>query len=112
MKTFNEFTKKNKKSEDTLRIEDFFDVSSISKKDIMSINSDMRIYLQGRGFGNSILCNGKKIITELDVITVPVLELRRKLMTMGFKRWQVASEAIANKARIVVLYADVAKFWK
>lgn len=111
IKTFDEFTKEDKKSEDTLRIEDFFDVSSISEKDIRSINSDMRIFLQGRGFGDSILCKGKKLIAESETVTVtiPVAELRKRLRTMGFKSWQVVSEVIANKVRVVILYADVAK---
>lgn len=100
---------KNVLKNDSLNIEDYFDISKISKQDIVSINNDMRAFLQGRGFGDSVFCDGENVIAEATNKTVPVLELRKRLMSMGFKRWQVVSTVYANKVRVVILYADVAK---
>lgn len=108
IKSFNDFVKNDSLTTE-LRVEDYFDISSITKKDIVSITNDMRVFLQSKGFGDVILCKNDKIIAESTTIALPVLELRKKLITMGFKRWQVVSTVVVNKVRIVILYADIAK---
>lgn len=95
--------------EQPLKVEDYFDISKLSKSDIQSINVDMRIYLN-RGFGRQSFFDGKDlIVTESVFRTVPVMELRKRLKNFGFKQWQLKSFAFANNVRIVILYVDIAK---
>ena len=80
---------------------------AISEKAVISICSDMRAFLQGRGFGDRILCKDGNLIASAATVALPVSELKKKLMTMGFKRWQVVSTEHENQVRVVILYADV-----
>ena len=95
-------------SEDTLHVEDYFDLKSISEKDIRSIATDLRVYL-GRDYESELTDEGELIIKEGASITMPITQLRQELRKLGFKQWQIKSEVAANKVRIVILYADIAK---
>ena len=53
------------KSDDSLRIEDYFDINSLSPKDIKSIVTDIRVFFQGEGFNSNISDEGETIIKEI-----------------------------------------------
>lgn len=95
-------------NDNDFRVEDFFDLDSITYKQLQSINVDMRIFLQGRGFGEPISPDGE-LINETIVKTVPIKELRYRLKNLGFWQWQIKSQIAANKVRVVILYVDIAK---
>ena len=94
-------------SEEPLRIEDYFDLNAISEKDIRSIATDIRVYL-GHDYGSDLTDEGELIIKEGASATMPIGQLRKELKGLGFKQWQIKSEIVANKVRIVILYADIA----
>lgn len=94
-------------SEEPLRIEDYFDLNAISEKDIRSIATDLRIYL-GHNYGSDLTDEGELIIKEGASVTMPIGQLRKELKSLGFKQWQIKSEIVANRVRIVILYADIA----
>jgi len=94
-------------SEEPLRIEDYFDLNTISEKDIRSIATDLRVYL-GHNYGSDLTDEGELIIKECASATMPIGQLRKELKGLGFKQWQIKSEIVANKVRIVILYADIA----
>lgn len=48
-------------NDNDFRVEDFFDLDSITHKQLQSINVDMRIFLQGRGLGEPISPDGELI---------------------------------------------------
>ena len=67
-----------------IKISDYFDISSISEEDIKSITNDMRAFLQGRGFGNTIFWNGEDVITEESQKTLPFDKLRPNRTTFYY----------------------------
>lgn len=95
------------KSDDSLRIEDYFDINSLSPKDIKSIVTDIRVFFQGEGFNSNISDEGETIIKESANVTMPIGQLRQELKKLGFKKWQIKSEIAQN--RIIILYADIAR---
>lgn len=48
-------------SEEPLRVEDYFDLKSISEKDIRSISTDLRVYL-GHEYGSDLTDEGELIM--------------------------------------------------
>lgn len=92
-----------------LRIEDYFNLGEISKKNLMLFNTDVRIHVQ-RGYGMQLsFDDNDDLIVEYEVRTLPVEELRVKLKQLGFEDWQVRDTIYANNVRIVILYADIEK---
>jgi hypothetical protein len=53
----------------------YFD--AISEKAVKSVCSDMRAFLQGRGFGDNILCKDGKLIASAATVALPVSELKK-----------------------------------
>ena len=94
--------------EETLRIEDYFDVRSITRKMVMSIATDLRVFLQGQGFGSPLSSEGELLVEDVNR-TLSIKELRVALAGLGFKKWQIRSFISYNKIRVVLLYADLAK---
>ena len=96
-------------SDNSLNIEDFFDINSLSAKDIKSIATDISIFFQCEGYCSNISDEGETIINENTNVTMPIGQLRQELKKLGFKNWQVKSQIAHNKVRVVILYADIAK---
>ena len=94
-------------AEDTLRIEDFFDIDSISKKSVKSITTDMRVFIKSQ-FGSDMTENGELVIKEGAGAAMPIGQLREELKKFGFKNWQIKTTIFANKVRVVILYAGIA----
>lgn len=90
-----------------LRVEDYFDISQLTRQKMLSISTDMRIFIQGRGFGFELTEEGNSV-DERNQNMLKVTELRKKLVSLGFKQWQIKSQISANKVRVVILYGDVA----
>ena len=95
--------------DNTINITDYFDINSLTKSDVQHMATDIRVYLQGKGFDNDLSNNGELIIKEGSDSVMPIKELRKELQKLGFKQWQIKSEIAFNKVRIVILYADIAK---
>ena len=96
-------------SGDSLRIEDYFDINSLSAKDIKLITTDICVFLQGEAYCSNISDDGEIIIKESAKATMPIEQVRQKLKELGFKSWQIKAEIGHDKDRIVILYADIAK---
>lgn len=96
-------------SEQPLRIEDYFDLNALTQKDILSIATDIRAFMQGQNYDSCITDDGDVIINEEAGMTMPIGQLRCELKSLGFKQWQITSKVVRNRVRIVILYADIAK---
>lgn len=96
-------------SDDSLRIEDYFDINSMSATDIKSIATDISVFFHGEGYCSNISDDGETILNESSNVTMPIGQLRQELKKLGFKQWQIKSKIAHNKVRIVILYADIAK---
>jgi hypothetical protein len=92
-----------------IKVEDFFDIGSISHKDIVSITNDMRAFLQVKTFDSYSDYEQRKLVTEDVDRTLTVTELKTELKNLGFKLWQIKSEVCCNKNRVAILYVDMAK---
>lgn len=90
---------------DKVCVEDFFDISSISNKDIISITNDLRAFLQVKCFDSYQV----DLLNESVVKPLGIRKLRIELKKLGFKQWQITSTVICNKIRIAILYVDIAK---
>ena len=90
-----------------LRIEDYFDISKISKKDIKDITNDMTVFLQGNGFSSLLTNEGEIFIKEENVHTLPIKQLRQELKKLGYKQWQIISKVAENKVRVVILLPEI-----
>lgn len=96
-------------SDSTIKIEDYFDLSSLTKSDVLHMATDIRAFLQGQGYGSNLSKEGELILKEGSDIVMPIKDLRKELQKLGFKQWQIKSTIAFNKVRIVILYADLAK---
>lgn len=96
-------------TEETIKVEDYFDVSQLSKSDVQEMATDIRIFLQGQGFGADLSDDGELIVKEGASNVMPIGQLRKELKKLGFNPWQIKSRIECNKVRIVILYADIAK---
>lgn len=99
----------HKQDSEKIRVEDYFDLSKLSKEDVLGMATDLRVYLYGRGFDSSFTQDGNLVIKEGASNTTPIKQLRNELRKLGFKQWQIKSEIACNKVRVVILYADVVK---
>ena len=91
------------------KVEDFFDIKSLSKQDVLSIANDLRVFIINQGFNSDITTDGNLIVKEGNNLTMPIKLLRTELKKLGFKNWQVKSQVQFNKVRVVVLYVDLDK---
>ena len=94
---------------DSISVEDYFDISSLTKSDVQHMATDIRVFLQGQGYGSDLSDEGELILKEGSNVVMPIKALRKELQKLGFKQWQIKSEIAYNKVRVVVLYADLAK---
>lgn len=94
---------------DTIKVEDFFDISSISYKDIVSITTDMRAFLQVKSFDSYSDYELRELVTEDTDKTLTVAELKVELKKLGFESWQIQSSVLRNENTIAILYVDMAK---
>ena len=94
---------------DDIGVENLFDIDSLTKKDILSMATDLRVYLMGNGFDSDLTVDGDLIIEEGVSDVMGIGGLRKELGKLGFKRWQIKSEVHSNRVRTVILYADIEK---
>ena len=94
---------------DSISVEDYFDISSITKSAIQHMATDIRVFLQGHGYYSDLSDEGELILKEGSNVVMPIKDLRKELQKLGFKQWQIKSVIAENKVRIVILYADIAK---
>ena len=92
-----------------ISVEDFFDISSLTKPVVQHMATDIRVFLQGKAYASDLSDNGELILKEGSDVVMPIKELRKELQKLGFKQWQIKSEIFSNRVRIVILYADIAK---
>jgi hypothetical protein len=114
---FEEFKNKRKNDENDIvlsvdkkiKVDDFFDIDSISKKDIVSITNDMRAFFQIKHYDSYSDYEERELVTEDIDKTLSIIELKVELKKLGFKSWQIKSEKLYNRNRIAILYVDMAK---
>lgn len=94
---------------DDIGVENLFDIDSLTKKDILSMATDLRVYLMGNGFDSDLTVDGNLIIKEGVGDVMGIGGLRKELGKLGFKQWQIKSEIRSNRVRTVILYADIEK---
>lgn len=94
---------------ESFKVEDFFDIYSLSKKDLLSLVTDMRCFIGGQGYNSALNINGELLLKEEYNKTMSIKELRKELPKIGFKQWQIKTMVLANKVRVVVLFADLEK---
>lgn len=94
---------------DDIGVENLFDIDSLSKKDILSMATDLRVYLMGNGFDSDLTVDGDLIIKEGVGDVMGIGGLRKELGKLGFKQWQIKSNVRSNRVRTVILYADIEK---
>ena len=92
-----------------LEVSDYFDIDSLSKRDVLTMATDLRVYLMGSGFDSDLTVDGDLIIKEGVGDVMGIGELRKVLGEIGFKQWQIKSEIRSNRIRTVILYADIEK---
>ena len=90
-------------------VEDYFDVSSLTKSAVQQMATDLRVFLQGQGYGSDLSDDGELVIKEGSSVVMSIKQLRKELQKLGFKQWQIKSEIAFNKIRVVILYADIAQ---
>lgn len=96
-------------SDNKVCVEDFFDISSITNKDIISITTDLRAFFQIKCFDSYQDYEKNILLNESIVKSLGISKLRIELKKLGFKEWQIESTIICNKIRIAILYVDIAK---
>ncbi len=47
---------------DNIGVEDLFDINSLSREDVLSMATDLRVYLMGNGFDSDLTVDGDLII--------------------------------------------------
>ena len=94
---------------DNIGVEDLFDINSLSREDVLSMATDLRVYLMGNGFDSDLTVDGDLIIKEGVGDVMGIGGLRKELGKLGFKQWQIKSEVRSNRVRTVILYADIEK---
>lgn len=72
-------------SDDPLHIEDFFDINSLSAKDVKSIATDISVFFAGKGYYSNISDDGETIINENTNVTMPIGQLRQELKNLASK---------------------------
>lgn len=87
---------------DSIKVDDFFDISSISRKDIVSATNDIRAFLQVKRFESY---SDYEQRTESVDKALSVAELEIELKKLGFNSWQIKSD----KNRVAILYVDIAE---
>lgn len=90
------------------KISDYFDLSKISKKDLLSKYVDLSAFVNKRGYGNDLLINyDKNILIENRNYTVVfntvVSEFKKDF---NFSDWQFVEEIIANEVHVITLFVD------
>lgn len=96
-------------NENSFKVEDFFNIQSLSKSDLLSLNTDLRVFIDGQGYDSPLNGEGELLIKEDSTKTLSIKELRKNLQKIGFKQWQIKTRIIANKVRVVLLFADIEK---
>ena len=94
---------------DDIGVEGLFDIDSLSREDVLSMATDLRVYLMGNVFDSDLTVDGDLIINEGVSDVMGIGGLRKELGKLGFKQWQIKSEVRSNRVRTVILYADIEK---
>lgn len=89
-------------AERLFKVDDFFDISSIFRKDIVSATNDIRAFLQVKRFESY---SDYEQRTESVDKALSVAELEIELKKLGFNSWQIKSD----KNRVAILYVDIAE---
>ena len=90
-----------------LRVEDYFDISTLTNDKIKSITNDMCALIGGQGYSSNLSVNGELLFKEDITKVMPIKQVRKELQKIGIKQWQIKTQVYANKVRVVILYADV-----
>lgn len=91
------------------QITDYFDISSLSREDIQSMNTDLSVYVNGRCFIDDIMvAEGRIVRGVLSEDTKPIGEVRSWLTrNLNFKPFQIAEVQGANGLSLILLYVDI-----
>lgn len=90
------------------RIEDFWDLASLTKEQIKSLDTDLSIFIYGNGYGDALqYVDGKPMIYEsYEKRTYSIEEVKKELTSkFYFKDWQIQEQPGANNIKLVVLFS-------
>ena len=109
IKNFDEFTEEN--SVDELQKETqplkYFDLSKISKEELMSKYVDFAFIVKNQGFGKNVFITNKEILTESKYYTVVYDKVKNTLKNKyGFDDWQIKEDCVSNNVKIIMLFVD------
>ena len=96
-------------SDSSLRVEDHFDVCSLSRNSLMHMTTDMTVFLQGQGLGSNLTEEGEILIRELPSSVWPTDKVLDELKRYGFEKYQFKCETTGDDVRIILLYVDIAR---
>lgn len=93
---------------DKFEITDYFNLSKLSKEDVLSISVDLTVFVHGSGYGNKLLyVDDKTFLSEGVEKTMPIEEVKKELLNkLKLKEWQIVEDCRANNVKLIILYVD------
>jgi hypothetical protein len=91
------------------KIEDFWNLSSLTKSQIKSLDTDLSTFIYGNEYGNTLqYVDGKPIIYEsYEKRTYSIEEVKKELMSkFYFHDWQIREQQGANNIKLILLFSQ------
>lgn len=90
------------------RIEDFWDLSSLTKEQIQSLNTDLSVFVYGNSYGEALqyVNNKLKIYESAEKRTYTYEEVKKELKAkFYFQDWQIKEQQGANNIKLVLVFS-------
>lgn len=100
------------KAKESLRIEDYWNLSKLTDKQWKKLNVDLSLFLCGKGIGEPLRFeDGKVKVTEsFEKYTLPYNEVKIKLENeLFFDDWQIIEQNGCNGIKVILLLSDIGK---
>jgi hypothetical protein len=94
------------------RIEDFWELSSLTKEQIQSLNTDLSVFVYGNGYGEAMqYINGELVIREsAENRTHTFEEVKKELKTkLNFQDWQIKEQQGSNNIKLILLFSIISQ---
>lgn len=92
----------------SFRIEDLWNLSSLTKKQIQSLNTDLSVFVCGNNYGDALQYdnNRLKIFETVEKRTYTFEEVKKQLKSkLDFQDWQIKEQQGANNIKLVLLFS-------
>lgn len=85
----------------------YFDLSKISKQELMSKYVDFSFIVKNKGFGKNVFVTNNDIITESKYYTAVYETVKNTLQNKyDFDDWQIKEDCVANNVKLIILFVD------